>query len=296
MAGSNVSSVVNYFSQVNEGFSTTTSGTTSSGGTTVALNSTTGLTNSSIFVGIIEPGATNQQVFTGTVDTSGSQITGVQWTRGSNVAHPGGSIIVDYITGTHHNMTTAGILKQHTQTGTHKSLTTDTLTASGPVTHSSTTILTGAVSGAGYDTKTLSNSYKFSVGVPGQNFTATGFTASKIIMPSLPLFDTGSNFDYTTNYRFTAPISGFYFFTAQLDWFVANGVEERIMLYKNGSFFRYGNQLSNNTGGNFDVMTIVSTLVHLTATDYIELWGAQSSGGSVSIAGGYFDGFLVSAT
>lgn len=144
MGPSNVSSVVDYFSTHSEGFTTTLGSTISSGATTVPLNTTTGLTNGTIFVGIIEPGATNQQVFTGTVNTGAGTITGAVWTRGTNVGHAGGVAIVDYVTGTAFNMLTAGILKQHTQTGTHTGLTTDTMAASGNATVGGTLGVTGA--------------------------------------------------------------------------------------------------------------------------------------------------------
>lgn len=120
MASSDVSQVTNHFSTANEGFSTTLSSTIASGATTVPLASTTGLTNATIFVGIIELGTSKQQVFTGTVDVSGSQITGVKWTRGSNIEHVAGVTIVDYVSGTAHNMMTKGLLVGHNQDGTHK--------------------------------------------------------------------------------------------------------------------------------------------------------------------------------
>lgn len=120
MAGSNVSSVVNFFATANEGFTTTASGNVLSGAATVGLTSVTGLTDGSIFVGIIEPGLTNQQVFTGTVSVSTSSVTGVIWTRGTNVAHGSGTTIVDYVTGTDFNMLVKGILVGHNQDGTHK--------------------------------------------------------------------------------------------------------------------------------------------------------------------------------
>jgi len=118
---SNVSSVVNYFSTANEGFATTLGTSILSGATTVPLASVASLTDGSVFVGIIEPGAAAQQVFTGIVSVSGVEITSVVWTRGSNVAHTGGVVIVDYVTGTDWNMMSAGILVAHNQNGTLKS-------------------------------------------------------------------------------------------------------------------------------------------------------------------------------
>lgn len=120
MAKSDVSAVVNYFATINEGFTTTISSQIASAATTIPLATTSGLTNASIFVGIIEPGLANQQVFTGVVDTGGSQITGVKWTRGTNVIHASGVTIVDYETGTLMNMITTGVLVTHNQDGTLK--------------------------------------------------------------------------------------------------------------------------------------------------------------------------------
>lgn len=126
---SDVSSVTNHFATANEDFATTTSGVTTSGGNVVNLSSVSGLTNASIFVGVIEPGGAKEQVFTGTVDVSGSRITGVVWTKGTNVEHASGVAVVDYDTGTAFNMMRKGILVSHNQDGTLKnnSVTTDSI-------------------------------------------------------------------------------------------------------------------------------------------------------------------------
>lgn len=119
---SDVSLVTKLIPTVNEGFTTTVGGSgVATGGATVPLTNVSGLTNGSVFVGIIEPGQTNQQTFTGTVDTSGSQITGVVWTRGSNAAHAAGVTVVDYVTGTAINMMGKAFLTEHSQDGTHSS-------------------------------------------------------------------------------------------------------------------------------------------------------------------------------
>jgi hypothetical protein len=120
---STVTSVVNHFPTANEGFVTTLGSTILAGAVTVPLTSVSGLTNGTIFVGIIEPGLANQQTFTGTVDTAGVQITSVKWTRGTNVDHTAGVTIVDYVSGTGQDMMTKGIQVNHTQTGSHKTLT-----------------------------------------------------------------------------------------------------------------------------------------------------------------------------
>ena len=113
----NFASVIKYFPTPKEGFITTLGSSILSGAVTVPLNSTSGLTNGDVFVGLIEPGLTNQQCFTGTVDTAGNQITGVVYTTGTNVAHSAGVTIVDYVTSTTVGMISKGVLKHANQDG-----------------------------------------------------------------------------------------------------------------------------------------------------------------------------------
>lgn len=122
MSKSDISGVTSYFPTINEGFGTTLGVTAAHNAATLTLASVSGLVNGSIFVGMIEPGETAQQVFTGTVNTGTSQITGVVWTRGSDAGagHVAGAVIVDYVTGTAINMITTGILKSLSQDGTLK--------------------------------------------------------------------------------------------------------------------------------------------------------------------------------
>lgn len=122
MAGSNVSAVTtNFFPKANEGFITTVGGSgVTSGGNTVPLNSVAGLTNGTVFVGIIEPGTAAEQTFTGVVDVPGLQITSVKWTRGVNVGHAAGKTVVDLVSGTYINLMQKGITTSINQDGTLK--------------------------------------------------------------------------------------------------------------------------------------------------------------------------------
>lgn len=113
----NLASVTKYFPTPKEGFITTLASSILSGAATVPLNSTSGLINGNVFVGLIEPGQTNEQCFTGTVDTAGNQITNVVWTTGTNVAHSAGVTIVDYVTSTTVGMISKGILQHANQDG-----------------------------------------------------------------------------------------------------------------------------------------------------------------------------------
>lgn len=131
----NVSSASSHFPKPQDGFTTTTSGSISSGATTVGLNSTGSYSSGDVFVGIIEPGVSGkEQTFTGIVDTSGVQITGVKWTRGTNVAHSAGVTVVDYISATHLGLISKGILVEHNQAGNHTAITGDSLNVTGAVT------------------------------------------------------------------------------------------------------------------------------------------------------------------
>ena len=114
-----VSSVTSHFPDAENGFSTTTSGQASAGATTVGLNSVAGYTNGEPVVFIIDPSNSKKQTFTGIMDTAGSQVTGVVWTAGTNVAHDVGATVVDYATATHVAMISKGIKVEHNQDGTH---------------------------------------------------------------------------------------------------------------------------------------------------------------------------------
>lgn len=111
----------NFFPTPNEGFTTTTSGPVdSSSATVVPLNSVSGLTNGSIYTGLIDPGNAKERAFTGVVDTGGSQITSVKFTTGTNATHTTGATVVDYVTGTHIGQISKGILIHADQDGTLK--------------------------------------------------------------------------------------------------------------------------------------------------------------------------------
>lgn len=152
----NLTDVTKYFPTVNEGFITAVGGTgISAGANVIPITATSGLVDGSVFVGIIELNTSNQQTFTGTVDVTGSQLTGVVWTRGANVAHAAGVSIVDIVTGTAISMMSKGFLVEHNQDGTHGAMNVTSLTASGAVTAASLTA-SGNLSVGGRTTNTVS--------------------------------------------------------------------------------------------------------------------------------------------
>jgi hypothetical protein len=284
MASSNVSAVTSHFPTANEGFSTTLNSTIASGATTLTFNGTSGLTDGTVFVGIIEPGLAGQQTFTGTVNIGGSQITGVKWTRGANTIHLAGVTIVDYVTGTGNNMTTKGIQVHANQDGTLKSSAIESALSGS----------TGTIS-----TKVLTNPYKFSAyrntspqSIPG------GVTKIQL---NAERYDTGSNFDAITNFRFVAPVTGFYHFSWTVSCAVGAGDYYGSFIRVNGStgtsefvgtgFVSYI-AFSNNYPGSADVS--------LTAGDYVELFFNNGSGLNRDIVNGanltFLTGHLISLT
>ena len=135
------------------------------------------------------------------------------------------------------------------------------------------------------------NPYKFSVYRNGA-CTTPGATFGKVAFDTKE-FDTGSNFDNTTNYRFIAPVGGFY----QLNTSVGTGGNVTrliVSLFKNGvevkRLYDSGGISGNPAAGGG------ACLMQLSANDYVEVFIFTSS--AVTGAGNLitrFDGFLLSA-
>lgn len=288
---SNVTSVTQHFSTSNEGFVTTTSGIVLSGATTVGLSSTSGLTNGSIFVGVIEPGATKQQVFTGVVNTGSSSVTGVKWTRGTNADHAAGVTIVDYVTGTDHNMMTKGILVEHDQDGTHKDVTADSLVVAGTTTLTGSVAINGTPSGAGFDLKNIKNSYKFNV--YRQN-TLSAINGTDVVFDTVN-YDTGSNYSTSTG-LFTVPVTGYYHFSAQITLGNYNSGYYWISLKKNGSELYRGNRGQTSANGNYAPQISIDDF--FTAGDTVSIAPALQASSTFEVTSNNtrFIGHLISKT
>lgn len=98
----NIASVTKLWVTAQEGFTTTSSATVVGGvSTTVPLNSVSGYTDGDIVTHVIDPLDSNKkQVYTGTVDLTGMQVTNVKWTEGTDSTHTLGATVVDYETAT----------------------------------------------------------------------------------------------------------------------------------------------------------------------------------------------------
>jgi hypothetical protein len=133
------------------------------------------------------------------------------------------------------------------------------------------------------------NPYKFSA----RRSTAQTPNGAAIVF-NTELFDTNSNYDIT-NGRYTIPVSGFY----QINTWCMFGVtaapqDPEIVLRKNATatsigYAHFVNMYNNVSNG---VVTI-STLVQLTAGDYIYVTGANLAVGTGAHENG-FNGILVS--
>lgn len=85
-------------------------------------------------------------------------------------------------------------------------------------------------------------------------------------------FDTNSNFDNTTNYRFTPTVAGYYQVNATINWGTTN-TRGFIQFYKNGSVYKQGSNI-----GLCDGQTVSSVVFLNGTTDYIELYGTITVG------------------
>ncbi len=113
-----------------------------------------------------------------------------------------------------------------------------------------------------------------------QSIANTTFTK---IQYNVESFDTNSNYDSTTNYRFTPTVAGYYQINARIQFGAAAtaAAEAFISIYKNGS------EYARLTSGPVPVSGVPSpggsVLVYLNGTtDYVEAYVYQNRGGSYS--------------
>lgn len=89
-------------------------------------------------------------------------------------------------------------------------------------------------------------------------------------------WDTNSNYDNTTNYRFTPTVAGYYQVNGYVGFTSSTRTNTQTAIYKNGSQHRTLNQLDSNlyvVGG--------SSIVYLNgSTDYIELYVYSATSGT----------------
>lgn len=151
------------------------------------------------------------------------------------------------------------------------------------------------------DIRSITNPYKWYA-----YKTAAQLTVSAPVKVSFQaeLFDTNGNFDSTTNYRYTAPVAGFYWVHCSA-YIGSSTTIAYCDLYKNGSRYRPGDAQSSSSSG--DIIISNAGLIQLAAGDYVEAYVRWSGGGTRNIYGAtdvsgdttgptVFEGYLVSTT
>lgn len=146
---------------------------------------------------------------------------------------------------------------------------------------------------------TDSNPYKFSV---YRNAAQNVGTANTKVNFDTELYDTNSNFDSTTNFRYVAPVAGFYYCSAGVVTVTAGAATRLfIMLYKNGTELFRGVDVT--VAGATPIGGRVDGLVQLAVSDYVEIFvGTVGAAKALDVTApattplNNFQGFLISRT
>lgn len=138
-----------------------------------------------------------------------------------------------------------------------------------------------------------SNPYKFKA------YRNAAYTPANATITKYPFdaesFDTNNNYDAATNYRYTCPVSGFYYFGGHMQSGTASS-RLLLMLYKNGAEHH---RLTDDIIPTGQETHGGSTIVQATAGDYFEFWYyvVNPSAANVgSVLHNSFEGFLISRT
>ena len=106
-------------------------------------------------------------------------------------------------------------------------------------------------------------------------------------------FNNGGHYN-TSNYRFTAPVSGKYLFAVNINVYNATGVTFTSGIMIDGTSSIYGTRFATNISG--DNNSSMSTIVHLNAGQYVQ--GVVALTSAMTLSGGTtwnsFSGMLVS--
>ena len=116
---------------------------------------------------------------------------------------------------------------------------------------------------------------------PNADQTLTTNTFTKLQLDTEE-FDTNSNFDSTTNYRFTPTVAGYYQINAMAYLYGNSSGNQILSIYKNGSQFKT-RMLLNQSNGSQSGLSVV--IYFNGTTDYIELYGRQTAATAISSAG-----------
>lgn len=127
--------------------------------------------------------------------------------------------------------------------------------------------------------------------VNNQNYT----TATKLTFWDNEIFDVGSNFDSTTNYRFTAPVTGYYQFNCSVQFRDLGSGQAYLYFYKNGSAYT-GARAEAKTDATIDRWQLnLNDVIQLNAAEYVEVYMESSSDTNLdfTVDESNFNGFLI---
>ena len=127
--------------------------------------------------------------------------------------------------------------------------------------------------------------------------TAGGFTttnnAKVPVLWDTVSFDTASYYSAGNPTRLTAPVTGLYIVTTSLLW-ATNSTGERVVEFCiNGASSSPVSVLGDSPAGTSDFAQCATTLVNLTAGDYVEVYVFQNSGSNIGIQAGAFSNFTM---
>lgn len=149
-----------------------------------------------------------EQSFTGTIDTAGTQVTGVIWTSGVNSAHSGGVTVVDYVAAAHIQLISKGMLVEHDQDGTHSAITGTSADFTGAVSADTISEHTAA-NGVTIDGLNIKDSkLNTNNSVVSSNITADAVTDAKLIYGKVRSRQGGSATNWITSGTTTYDYSG----------------------------------------------------------------------------------------
>ena len=119
--------------------------------------------------------------------------------------------------------------------------------------------------------------------------------ATKLVL-NTEEWDTNSNYDNSTNYRFTPTVAGYYSLSGSMFMSAATTSRVGVAIYKNGSEHAWQFMSGVTSGGGANPQ--VSAIVYANgSSDYFELYAAQNAASSINAANSgvltWFSGALV---
>jgi hypothetical protein len=116
---------------------------------------------------------------------------------------------------------------------------------------------------------------------PSSNLTITSNVWTKV-QADTEVFDTNSNYDPTTNYRFTPTVAGYYQINAGVRVTSTGSITNTVAaIYKNGVL--YADNVVPPFASTFSVAAVSSLISLNGSTDYIELYVLSQAAGTITL-------------